>query len=129
MLTFRAQDAAVKGLLIWGAIGASSCLMAHYIFPGFRRQTLALKGFLTSGAAIFGFTIYADTTLLNHEGQQRTTENRIRNLARADLGRQGIIASEAEIQRWKENFKREYRERAMAQESANETNSSVESSS
>lgn len=30
------RDAAVKGALIYTAIGASACLMAHHIFPAFR---------------------------------------------------------------------------------------------
>ncbi len=85
--------------------------MAHHLYPGFRRQTLALKGFLTSGAAIFGFTTHADSQLLDHEGRERTMENRIRNLARAELGRQGIIASEAEIEKWKQGLKDEYRQK------------------
>lgn len=59
-------------------------------------------------AAIFGFVVGADTVLLNHESQQRTSENRIRQLARIELGRQGIVASEAEIERWKESLKQEY---------------------
>lgn len=68
------------------------------------RQTLALKGFLTSGATIFGFVVGADSVLLNHESQQRSSENLIRNRARAELGRQGIVASESEIEKWKERF-------------------------
>lgn len=33
------RDAAVKGALIYTAIGASACLMAHHIFPAFRSVT------------------------------------------------------------------------------------------
>lgn len=75
--------------------------MAHHLFPGFRRQTLALKGFLTSGATIFGLCTGAEEVLQSHESQQRTEENLIRKKAMQDLGRQGIVASEAEIERWR----------------------------
>ncbi|KAI3485201.1 hypothetical protein L1887_51486 [Cichorium endivia] len=38
------RNAAMKGALLYTALGASTCFMAHHLFPGFRRQTLALKG-------------------------------------------------------------------------------------
>lgn len=47
--------------------------------------------------------------LLNHEGAQRSEEDMVRTVARRELGRKGIIASEAEIERWK----RETRERLL----------------
>lgn len=78
--------------------------MAHHLFPGFRRQTLALKGFITSGFVIFGFVVGADTVLLTHEGQQRSHENMVRTRARAELGKKGIVASEKEIERWKDEY-------------------------
>ncbi|PWZ00272.1 hypothetical protein BCV70DRAFT_237437 [Testicularia cyperi] len=98
------RNAAIKGALIYTALGASTCFMAHHLFPGFRRQTLALKGFLTSGATIFGFVVGADTVLLSHESQQRSEENMVRSRARAELGKKGIVASEKEIERWKEEY-------------------------
>ncbi|PWN52967.1 hypothetical protein IE53DRAFT_384555 [Violaceomyces palustris] len=101
------RDAAIRGAAIWTLIGASTCFMAHHLFPGFRRQTLALKGFLTSGATIFGFVVGADTVLLNYEGQQRSEENLVRNRARVELGRKGIVASEKEIEKWKEEYIRQ----------------------
>lgn len=78
--------------------------MAHHLFPGFRRQTLALKGFITSGFTIFGFVVGADTVLLSHESQQRSEENMVRSRARAELGRKGIVASEKEIEKWKDEY-------------------------
>ncbi|EPQ26834.1 uncharacterized protein PFL1_05469 [Pseudozyma flocculosa PF-1] len=98
------RNAAIKGAAIWTLIGATACFWGHHLFPGFRRQTLALKGFLTSGATIFGFVTGADTVLLSHEDQQRSSENLIRNRARAELGQRGIVASEAEIEKWKDAF-------------------------
>lgn len=89
-------------MVIWTFIGASTCFMAHHLFPGFRRQTLALKGFLTSGAAIFGLVTGAEEVLQSHEAQQRTDESLIRRKAMHDLGKRGIIASEAEIEKWRE---------------------------
>lgn len=114
------RNAAVKGALFYTFLGASSCLMAHHLFPGFRRQTLALKGFITSGFTIFGFVVGADTVLLSHESQQRSEENMVRSRARAELGRKGIVASEKEIEKWKEEYiqqkleeRRQRREQAL----------------
>ncbi|SPO26473.1 uncharacterized protein UTRI_04062 [Ustilago trichophora] len=98
------RNAAMKGALIYTALGASSCFMAHHLFPGFRRQTLALKGFITSGFTIFGFVVGADTVLLSHESQQRSEENMVRSRARAELGKKGIVASEKEIEKWKDEY-------------------------
>lgn len=88
-------------MVIWGLMGASSCFLAHHLFPGFRRQTLALKGFITSGVGIFGFVIGAEQVLQDHENSQRTEENIIRNRARTELGKRGIVASEVEIEKWR----------------------------
>lgn len=75
-------------------------------------QTLALKGFIVSGFTIFGFVVGADTVLLNHEGRQRSEEDLIRGVARRELARKGVLASEREIEKWKEETrKRLLRER------------------
>ena len=99
--------------------------MAHHLFPGFRRQTLALKGFLTSGTTIFGFVVGADTVLLSHESQQRSEENMVRSRARAELGKKGIVASEKEIERWKDEYIRSKLEerRRRREEALNRINS------
>ncbi|KDN45730.1 hypothetical protein K437DRAFT_246930 [Tilletiaria anomala UBC 951] len=112
------RAAAIKGALIWTGIGASSCFFAHNLFPGFRRQTLALKAFLTSGATIFGFVVGADTKLLSHESQQRARESRIRQMACSELGRKGIVASEAEIEKWKDTLRQEYLDKQAKQQDA-----------
>ncbi|CDR88497.1 uncharacterized protein SPSC_04324 [Sporisorium scitamineum] len=98
------RNAAMKGALLYTALGASSCFLAHHLFPGFRRQTLALKGFITSGFTIFGFVVGADTVLLSHESQQRSEENMVRSRACAELGKEGIVASEKEIEKWKDEY-------------------------
>ncbi|KAL9933211.1 hypothetical protein V8E36_007929 [Tilletia maclaganii] len=102
------RDAAICGAAIWTLIGGTSTLMAHFLFPGFRKQTLAFKAFLVSGATIFGLVVGADTVLLSHETKERSAEHAIRNRARLELGRRGIVASESEIERWKEEVRREY---------------------
>ncbi len=68
-------------------------------FPS--RQTWGLKGFLISSSSVFGLTIGADNYLLRYEGQQRIEENDLRRQARNELAREGIIATETEIRRWK----------------------------
>lgn len=40
--------------------------------------------------------------LLNHEGVQRSEEDLIRSVARRELAKKGIIASETEIEKWKD---------------------------
>ncbi|KAK0555037.1 hypothetical protein OC845_000410 [Tilletia horrida] len=149
------RDAAIKGAAIWTMLGGSGVIMSHYLFPGFRRQTLAFKAFLVSGgmsietlvvrpvsdchnadihvtncnnrnlrrappeATIFGLVVGADTVLLNHESKERSEEHAIRNRARLELGRRGIVASESEIERWKEEVRRDYYARiAKEQEQA-----------
>ena len=101
---FMPKNAALKGAIMYTALGASTCFMAHHLFTGFRRQTLALKGFLTSGATIFGFVVGADTVLLSHESQERSGENLVRSRARMELGKKGIVASEKEIEKWKDEY-------------------------
>ena len=97
-----------------------------------RRQTLAFKAFLTSGATIFGLVVGADTVLLSHEGKQRSEEEMIRRRARTELGRQGIVASEGNIEKWKdetrnrvmreraEESRREYEEQTMRDDKSGE---------
>lgn len=112
------QNAAMKGALLYTALGVTSCVMAHHLFPGFRRQTLALKGFITSGFTIFGFVVGADTVLLSHESQQRSEENMVRSRARAELGKKGIVASEKQIEKWKEEYiQQKLQERRQRRES------------
>ncbi|KAE8224874.1 hypothetical protein CF319_g2295 [Tilletia indica] len=110
------RDAAIRGAALWTFIGGSTTIMAHYLFPGFRKQTLAFKAFLVSGATIFGLVVGADTVLLSHESQQRSEEHAIRNRARLELGRRGIVASESEIERWKDEVRREFYARVQREE-------------
>ncbi|PWN28487.1 hypothetical protein BDZ90DRAFT_231474 [Jaminaea rosea] len=95
------REAGLRGMLIWTIAGASTVFMAHHLFPLVRRQTLAGKAFLTSGFTIFGLCTGAESVLQHHETQQRSEENLIRDRARAELGRRGVVASEAEIERWR----------------------------
>ncbi|SRR6266446_6749310 len=91
-----------------------------------RRQTLAFKAFLVSisrppfthseflyhlADVVFPVTIYglvsgADTALLSHEGQQRLAENNLRREARIDLARRGMVPTESQIMKWKDEHKR-----------------------
>lgn len=80
------------------------------------RQTLALKGFLVSSASVTGLVMGADNYLLKYESQQRYQENELRRKARNDLARQGIIATESEIRRWKQRKEAEIREAENAKE-------------
>lgn len=77
---------------------------------------MALKAFIISGFTIFGFVVGADTVLLNHEGRERSEEDLIRGVARRELAKKGILASEREIERWKEDT----RERLLREQNAQE---------
>jgi len=91
----------------WGAakytaIGTAMATVAHYSWPMFRRQTLPFKGFLVSAFTIFGLVVGADNALLSHEADQRMVETNLRREARLDLANRGMIATETEISKWKE---------------------------
>jgi hypothetical protein len=52
-------------------------------------------------ASIFGLVIGADNYLLQYESSLRAAENDIRRQARNALAREGRIATEGEIRRWR----------------------------
>jgi hypothetical protein len=55
---------------------------------------------------IYGLVSSADTALLSHENRQRLTENELRREARIDLARRGLVATESQIMKWKDEHKR-----------------------
>ena len=55
---------------------------------------------------IYGLISRADTALLSHENQQRLSENDLRREARIDLARRGLVATESQIMKWKDEHKR-----------------------
>jgi hypothetical protein len=60
-----------------------------------------LISLLSVSVTIFGLVISADKALLSHEADRRAAENVIRREARIDLARQGLVATETEIAKWK----------------------------
>jgi len=44
----------------------------------------------------------ADKALLSHEAREREAEAALRNQARLELGRRGIVGTETEIAKWKD---------------------------
>ncbi|KAF9569479.1 hypothetical protein CPC08DRAFT_601122, partial [Agrocybe pediades] len=102
-LAYQVQSkAAIAGAARTTAIGVGLAVMAHHLWPFFRRQTLAAKGFMVSGFTIVGLVFGAESALLEHENRRRREENNLRQQARLDLARRGIIATETEIAKWKE---------------------------
>lgn len=72
--------------------------------------------------AMAWFTLSADKALLRHEAQEREFETRVRNMARLELGKKGFVATEEEIQKWKDGLRQEYYDRVAAlASSANST--------
>jgi len=98
--------AGLMGAAQYGAFGLGSAVLAQRTWPAFQRQTLAFKGFLVSIITIYGLIYRADTALLSHENQQRLTENDLRREARIDLARRGLVATESQIMKWKDERKR-----------------------
>ena len=52
--------------------------------------------------SVFGLCIHAENALQAHELEQRLRENTLRREARLDLARRGLVATETEIAKWKE---------------------------
>ncbi|CAD6582558.1 MAG: hypothetical protein TREMPRED_003320 [Tremellales sp. Tagirdzhanova-0007] len=98
---------AIEGALRWTVYGAIACAAGHFYWPLFRRQTWALKGFITSSASVTGLIVGADNYLVPYEQDVRRVENSIRRQARNDLARQGKIATEGEIRGWREAREKE----------------------
>ncbi|KAI1792924.1 hypothetical protein LXA43DRAFT_943277 [Ganoderma leucocontextum] len=109
---YQVQVAAgLKGAAQFGSAGLGAAAVAHRYWPAFRRQTLPFKAWLVSIAAIFGLVIRAENALQAHEHGERLRENSIRREARFALARRGLVPTETEIAKWKE-------ERAHAREAA-----------
>ncbi|KAI8448742.1 hypothetical protein BY996DRAFT_367858 [Phakopsora pachyrhizi] len=87
-------------LIRWTIYSTILCGMGHLYWPFFRKQTLALKGFLVSSAAMSGMVIWADYYLLRHERYLRKADDMMRREARR--GERGIIATETELNKWKQ---------------------------
>jgi len=98
--------AGLMGAVQYGAFGLGSAVLAHHTWPAFKRQTLAFKGFLISIITVYGLISRADTALLSHENQQRLSENDLRQQARIDLARRGLVATESQIMKWKDEHRR-----------------------
>ena len=63
---------------------------------------MPFKAFLVSFCTVFGLVTGADRALINHERYQRRHESAIRTEARIDLARRGLVPTETEILKWKE---------------------------
>lgn len=51
---------------------------------------------------MFGLVVGADNALLSHEKERRKVESALRREARIDLARRGLVGTESEIAKWKE---------------------------
>lgn len=60
---------------------------------------------------MFGLVLGADNALLSHEKDQRRTETALRREARIDLAKRGLVGTETEIAKWKDE-----RARALEQQ-------------
>lgn len=95
------SQAAIAGAARSTAVGVGLAVIAHHMWPVFRRQTLAFKGFIVSGFTIFGLVFGAESALIEHENIRRREENILRREARLDLARKGLVGTETEIANWK----------------------------
>lgn len=55
-----------------------------------------------------------DTHLIRYEHHLRVKENELRRMARNDLAREGKIATETEIRRWREKYDKNLQEAELA---------------
>ncbi|KNZ57647.1 uncharacterized protein VP01_2109g3 [Puccinia sorghi] len=103
---------ATEGGIRWAIYSTILCGMSHLYWPFFRKQTLAFKAFLVSSATMSGMVIWADYYLLRHEKKIRRADDMMRRQARkgktsfplspTNLGERGIIATETELDKWKQ---------------------------
>ncbi|KAA1132701.1 hypothetical protein PGTUg99_016443 [Puccinia graminis f. sp. tritici] len=93
---------ATEGAVRWAIYSTILCGVGHLYWPFFRKQTLAFKGFLVSSATMSGMVIWADYYLLRHEKKIRRADDMMRRQARKELGERGIIATETELNKWKQ---------------------------
>lgn len=93
---------ATEGGIRWAIYSSILCGMGQLYWPFFRKQTLAFKSFLVSSATMSGMVIWADYYLLRHEKQIRKADDMMRRQARKELGERGIIATETELNKWKQ---------------------------
>ncbi|KZT58820.1 hypothetical protein CALCODRAFT_228751 [Calocera cornea HHB12733] len=106
------------GAVRWTGYGLFAVTIAHFTIPVFRRQTLAIKGFLVMGATTFGLCMGAETYLQAFEKKQRSEENEMRRQARYELAKRGMLATETNISTWKEEQRQEMAAAAKAAEAA-----------
>ncbi|CAA7259513.1 unnamed protein product [Cyclocybe aegerita] len=94
-------NAAVAGAARGTAVGVGLAVIAHHLWPAFRRQTISFKAFLITGFTCTGLVFSAERALREHENIRRREENALRREARLDLARRGLVGTETEIANWK----------------------------
>jgi len=100
--TWLQTKGGILGGLRWTGYGLAAITIAHFTIPVFRRQTLAIKGFLVTGFTCFGLVVGAETYLQAFERKQRSEENEVRRQARYELAKKGLIATETNIHKWRQ---------------------------
>ena len=91
---------------------------ASFDLASFAHTTpLPLASFKSIVVVCTGLVFYGEGTLLAHERETRMRESRLRKEARIDLARRGIVGTESEIAKWKEE-----KLKAMDEERAKQSN-------
>ncbi|KAF9263587.1 hypothetical protein L218DRAFT_959123 [Marasmius fiardii PR-910] len=103
--------AGLEGAARASAVGIGLTIILHYTWPTFRKLRAPFKAFVVSGFAMAGLTFGAERALLAHESKRRLEENTIRRQARLELAQRGIIPTETEITKWRNE--REQRQSEM----------------
>jgi len=62
----------------------------------------------------------ADNHLLKYEAQMRRHENEIRRIGRNELAKEGLIATEGELRKWRVGFDQRMADAKVLQEAASE---------
>ena len=72
------------------------------MYGSFNQVVRIIEVLIFSSVTIFGLVYYADKALLSHEKDLRVRETALRREARIDLAKRGLVGTETEIARWKE---------------------------
>lgn len=118
------QRGALRGAAVWTIVGFSCVFVAHHLLPSFKyvsvqnnmpgvthsllkacsqfhvRDTIQVLTTATCIGIVFG----AERELQKYEHDRRSYDNLIRSRAMRELGQRGIVASETEITKWREEL-------------------------
>ncbi|KAH8113392.1 hypothetical protein DFH11DRAFT_1727867 [Phellopilus nigrolimitatus] len=96
--------AASWGALKYGTFGAALATFAHHTWPTFRHMlTLACCSSVSPQSCASASSRTQRAPSSRTSGSSASQESRLRREARIDLARRGVVGTETEITKWKED--------------------------